>query len=295
MAKILDLKSRVPEGKYKAMIIEDSLIHDRKEIMNLIKKGYSFSSEVMETAGFIKHIRKVTTSLSIVEHKKDTRVYEKDTADIKSIIRSISTLDNGEIETVDDIENTDNDYDEEKIRTLSDETLERLSRPLDYGSIKFETETYRSGKKHIRKTRYKENPYGKIVGQHDGAQFYTIGQRKGLNIGGHKDSIFVISTDTERNIIYVGAGHTHKGLSRCCIRIGNRDIHWIRQDLEMKDGEIRSCRVRVRYRQPLQDALLTKRPNGLFIIFRKPQRGISNGQFAVLYSSDGEMLGSGAI
>lgn len=115
MAKILDLKSRVPEGKYKEMIIEDSLIHDRKEIMNLIKKGYSFSSEVMETAGFIKHIRKVTTSLSIVEHKKDNRVYEKDTADIKSIIRSISTLDNGEIETVDDIENTDNDndYDEE--------------------------------------------------------------------------------------------------------------------------------------------------------------------------------------
>ena len=188
-----------------------------------------------------------------------------------------------------------NEYDEEKIRTLSDETLERLSRPLDYGSIKFETETYRSGKKHIRKTRYKENPYGKIVGQHDGAQFYTIGQRKGLNIGGHKDSIFVISTDTERNIIYVGEGHTHKGLSRCCIRIGNRDIHWIRQDLEMKDGEIRSCKVRVRYRQPLQDALLTKRPNGLFIIFRKPQRGISNGQFAVWYSSDGEMLGSGAI
>ena len=115
MAKILDLKSRVTEGKYKATIIEDSLIHDRKEIMNLIKKGYSFSSEVMETAGFIKHIRKVTTSLSIVEHKKDNRVYEKDTADIKSIIRSISTLDNGEIETVDDIENTDNDndYDEE--------------------------------------------------------------------------------------------------------------------------------------------------------------------------------------
>ena len=188
-----------------------------------------------------------------------------------------------------------NEYDEEKIRTLSDETLERLSCPLDYGAIKFETETYRSGKKHIRKTRYKENPYGKIVGQHDGAQFYTIGQRKGLNIGGHKDSIFVISTDTERNIIYVGEGHTHKGLSRCCIRIGNRDIHWIRQDLEMKDGEIRSCRVRVRYRQPLQDALLTKRPNGLFIIFRKPQRGISNGQFAVWYSSDGEMLGSGAI
>ena len=113
MAKILDLKSRVPEGKYKAMIIEDSLIHDRKEIMNLIKKGYSFSSEVMETAGFIKHISKVTTSSSIVEHKKDNRLSEKDTADLKSITRPIPTLDNGEIETADDIENIDSDYDEE--------------------------------------------------------------------------------------------------------------------------------------------------------------------------------------
>ena len=113
MAEILDLKSYVSEGKYKATIIEDSLIHDRKEIMNLIKKGYSFSSEVMETAGFIKHISNVTTSILIVEHKKDNRIYEKDTADIKSIIRSISTLDNDEIETVDDIENTYNDYDEE--------------------------------------------------------------------------------------------------------------------------------------------------------------------------------------
>lgn len=113
MTKILDLKSRVPEGKYKATIIGDSLIHDRREIIDLIKKGYSFSSEVMETAGFIKRIRKVTTSLSIVEHKKDNRVYEKDTADIKSIIRSILTLDNGEIETADDIENIDSDYEEE--------------------------------------------------------------------------------------------------------------------------------------------------------------------------------------
>ena len=186
-----------------------------------------------------------------------------------------------------------NEFDVNKIVELSDEDLMRLSEPIRYDDIKFETETYRAGKKHIKKTRYKENPFGKIVGRHDGAQFYTIGQRKGLNIGGHKDSIFVIATDVPRNIIYVGESHTHKGLSRCCLRIAPQDIHWIRTDLAMADGEIRRCRVRIRYRQPLQDAFLIKRPAGIFILFDTPQRGISDGQFAAWYSSDDEMLGSG--
>ena len=186
-----------------------------------------------------------------------------------------------------------NEFDVEKIANLSDEELMRLSEPIRYDDIKFETETYRAGKKHIKKTRYKENPFGKIVGRHDGAQFYTIGQRKGLNIGGHKDSIFVISTDVPRNIIYVGEGHTHKGLSRSCLRIAPQDIHWIRTDLAMADGEIRRYRVRIRYRQPLQEAFLIKRPAGIFILFDAPQRGISDGQFAAWYSTDDEMLGSG--
>ena len=186
-----------------------------------------------------------------------------------------------------------NEFDVNKIAELSDENLMRLSEPIWYDDIKFETETYRAGKKHIKKTRYKENPFGKIVGRHDGAQFYTIGQRKGLNIGGHKDSIFVIATDVPRNIIYVGESHTHKGLSRCCLRIAPQDIHWIRTDLAMADGEIRRYRLRIRYRQPLQDAFLIKRPAGIFILFDTPQRGISDGQFAAWYSSDDEMLGSG--
>ena len=186
-----------------------------------------------------------------------------------------------------------NEFDVEKIANLSDEDLMRLSEPIRYDDIKFETETYRAGKKHIKKTRYKENPFGKIAGRHDGAQFYTIGQRKGLNIGGHKDSIFVISTDVPRNIIYVGEGHTHKGLSRSCLRIAPQDIHWIRTDLAMADGEIRRYRVRIRYRQPLQEAFLIKRPAGIFILFDTPQRGISDGQFAAWYSTDDEMLGSG--
>ena len=184
-------------------------------------------------------------------------------------------------------------YSFEKLAALSDDDFLRLSQPVTY-DIKFETETYRSGRKHIKKTRYKDNPYGKIVGKHDGAQFYTIGQRKGLNIGGHKDSVFVIDTDIHDNIIYVGEGHTHKGLSRCCLRIDPSEIHWIRPDLRMAEGEIRRYRVRIRYRQPLQDATMIMRQNGLYILFDAPQRGITPGQFAAWYDGD-EMLGSGVI
>ena len=197
-------------------------------------------------------------------------------------------------------------FDLERIAGLSDEQLYRLSQPVSY-DIKFETETYRSGKKHIKKTRFKDNPFGKIVGKHDGAQFYTIGQRKGLNIGGHKDSVFVIDTDIRSNIIYVGEGHTHKGLSRSCLRVAPEDIHWIREDLAMQCGEIRRYKVRIRYRQPLQNATLVMRENGLFILFDNPQRGITAGQFAAWYApveeplatvaadTSVEMIGSGVI
>ena len=197
-------------------------------------------------------------------------------------------------------------FDLNKVAALSDETLLKLSFPVGY-DIKFETETYRSGRKHIKKTRYKENPFGKIVGKHDGAQFYTIGQRKGLNIGGHKDSVFVIETDIANNLIYVGEGHTHKGLSRSCLRVDPSEIHWIRRDIAMQPGEIRRYRVRIRYRQPLQDATLIMRENGLYILFDTPQRGITPGQFAVWYEcveeslatrakdTSVEMIGSGVI
>ena len=184
-------------------------------------------------------------------------------------------------------------YDLEKVRSLSEDDLQALSEPLRY-DLQFETETYRSGKKHIKKTRWKPNPFGVIAGRHEGAQFYTIGQRKGLGVGGHASPLFVIGTDTERNIVYVGEGHTHKGLSRSCVRILPEDIHWIREDLKMAPGEIRRYRVRVRYRQPLQDALLIRRESGLYILFDDPQRGVTPGQFAAWYDRD-ELLGSGVI
>ena len=186
-----------------------------------------------------------------------------------------------------------NRYDPARLATLSDADWLQLSRPVTY-DLAFETETYRSGKHHIKKTRYKANPYGKIIGRHEGAQFYTIGQRKGLNIGGHQNSLFVIATDIEANRIYVGEGHRHKGLSRSCLHIAPDEIHWIRPDKAMVPGEMRRMRVRIRYRQPLQDATLIRRGNGLFILFDTPQRGITPGQFAVWYEGE-EMLGSGVI
>ena len=179
--------------------------------------------------------------------------------------------------------------------SLSDDELLELSTPISYSDISFETETYRSGKKHIRKTRYKENPWGKIIGRHEGAQFYTIGQRKGLAIGGHAEPVFVIATDVEKNIIYVGEGESHSGLYRQALRIAPEEVHWIRPDLTMKPGEERRYRVRIRYRQPLQDATLQMRENGLFVVFDKPQKSITSGQFAVWYDELGETVGSGVI
>ena len=178
---------------------------------------------------------------------------------------------------------------------LTDAELLELSTPFDYSDIRFETETYRSGKHHIKKTRDKENPWAKRIGRHEGAQFYTIGQRKGLGIGGHASPVFVLATDIGRNVIYVGEGENHPGLLRKCLHIAPDEIHWIRPDLAMQVGEQRRYRVRIRYRQPLQDATLLMREAGMFILFDQPQRSITPGQFAVWYAADGEMLGSGVI
>ena len=178
---------------------------------------------------------------------------------------------------------------------LSDEELFELSQPLDYKDLVFETESYRSGKKHVKKTRYKANPWGAVIGRHEGAQFYTIGQRKGLGIGGHANPVFVLATDIGRNVIFVGEGESHKGMTRSCLRVAPDEIHWIRPSLAMSIGEERRYRVRIRYRQPLQDATLMMRENGLYIVFDQPQRSITAGQFAVWYAPDGEMVGSGVI
>lgn len=140
---------------------------------------------------------------------------------------------------------------------------------------------------------YKKND-GVLAGKHQGAHFFTIGQRKGLNIGGKAEPVFVLSTDIQNNIIYVGQGQDHPGLYRRGLFIPEPDIHWLRSDLKMMPGEQRSYQVRIRYRQPLQRADLYMREDGMYIIFGKHQRSITPGQFAAWYDKD-ELLGSGVI
>ena len=135
---------------------------------------------------------------------------------------------------------------------------------------------------------------GKKIGTHKGAHFYTIGQRKGLGIGGRKESLFIISTDVHENVIYVGEGDSHPGLYRRALRILPEEIHWVEPSEQMQIGDRRRYDVRIRYRQPLQKAMLICREEGLYILFDEPQRGIAAGQFAAWY--DGEVLaGSGVI
>ena len=213
----------------------------------------------------------------------------------EKIYARLRTRLNNEQEGSDGLDQNDG-LDEKAIQDLDESSLEMLSLPLVYD--KESIVWHKPSRKQRRAERAGDLApapvHAKIIGEHQGVQFYTIGQRKGLNIGGHKESIFIIATDTASNTIYVGEGDRHPGLLRPALRIDNDEIHWIRRDLEMKDGEIRRYKVRIRYRQPLQDAYLVKRESGLYIIFGQEQRGITPGQFAVWYDGN-EMLGSGPI
>ncbi len=135
---------------------------------------------------------------------------------------------------------------------------------------------------------------GKVVGEHNGAHYYTIGQRKGLQIGGQPRPLFVIGTDTSANVIYTGMGEDHPGLFRRGLFISPADEHWVREDQRMSVGESRRYQARIRYRQRLELCTLHKQDNGLYIIFDKPQKSITPGQFAVWYDGE-ELVGSGVI
>lgn len=135
---------------------------------------------------------------------------------------------------------------------------------------------------------------GKVVGKHQGAHYFTIGQRKGLNVGGTKEALFIIATDVKTNSIYTGQGANHPGLFKKALRIQPSEIHWIRQDLTLNDGESMQVMVRIRYRQELQKATLHKFQSGLYVSFDAPQSAITEGQFAAWYIND-ELIGSGVI
>ncbi|MBN3036724.1 MAG: tRNA 2-thiouridine(34) synthase MnmA [Bacteroidales bacterium] len=135
---------------------------------------------------------------------------------------------------------------------------------------------------------------GRVVGRHPGAHYFTIGQRKGMNLGGMKKPPFIIATDIRENIVYVGQGQDHPGLHRMGLFVPATDVHWVRPDLTMSPGTQAHYLVRIRYRQPLQEATLYFRQEGVYMIFREPQRGITPGQFAAWYLGE-ELMGSGEI
>lgn len=135
---------------------------------------------------------------------------------------------------------------------------------------------------------------GKIVGKHQGAHYFTIGQRKGLNVGGTKEGLFIIATDVENNIIYTGQGASHPGLFRKALKVLPDEIHWIREDLRLKNGENMDVMARIRYRQPLQKATLHQTEGGLYVVFDEPQSAITQGQFVSWHLGE-ELVGSGVI
>lgn len=143
------------------------------------------------------------------------------------------------------------------------------------------------------KIKYRKSD-GKVIGKHQGAQYYTIGQSKGLGIGGHKESCFIINRDMENNILYVGEGKNFPGLYRKALRIENSEVHWIREDLRLQHGESMEVMARIRYRQPLEKATLYQYENAFYMEFENPQSAIAEGQFAAWYR-DEELLGSGVI
>ena len=144
-----------------------------------------------------------------------------------------------------------------------------------------------------KKIKYQKED-GKVIGKHQGAQFFTIGQSKGLGIGGHKESCFIIDRDMENNILFVGEGKNFPGLYRKALKINNDEVHWVREDLRLKNGESMNVKARIRYRQPLEDAVLYQYEEGFFIEFENPQSAIAEGQFAAWYQGE-ELLGSGVI
>ena len=135
---------------------------------------------------------------------------------------------------------------------------------------------------------------GTVAGRHNGAHFFTIGQRKGLNVGGRPEPLFVIATDVAENIIYVGQGQDHPGLFRRALHVLPDEMHWVRPDRMLAVGESARFSVRIRYRQPLQGATLYVTPGGGYIVFDEPQRGVTAGQFAAWYDGE-ELVGSGVI
>ena len=136
--------------------------------------------------------------------------------------------------------------------------------------------------------------YGEEIGEHHGAYYYTVGQRKGLNIGGFSEPLFVLETDVSKNLIYVGMGESHPALYKKALFVKSNEIHWIREDLKINENETMNVEFRIRYRQPLQSGTIYRFKKGLYILFDKPISSVTSGQFVSWYIDD-ELIGSGTI
>lgn len=135
---------------------------------------------------------------------------------------------------------------------------------------------------------------GKVVGKHQGAHYFTKGQRKGLAVGGTPEPLFVIETNVDDNVIYTGQGKDHPGIYRRALFVSNEEVHWVRPDLGLSEDEEMKVQARIRYRQPLQEATLYQTGNGMYIVFDEPQASITEGQFVAWYLGE-ELVGSGVI
>ena len=169
--------------------------------------------------------------------------------------------------------------------------------PSDFEEYKLETPNFTSEEEELQYLASKHTyslTDGKKIGVHHGAHYFTKGQRKGLAVGGTKEPLFVIETDVNENVIYTGQGKNHPGLLRHVLFVSNDELHWIREDLSIKEGETMQVNARIRYRQPLQDATLHKVETGLYVEFKDAQSAITEGQFVAWYLGE-ELVGSGVI
>ena len=170
--------------------------------------------------------------------------------------------------------------------------------------IKSDSETYQTGipkfESKIEELKFLSQKYqyqpkdGKVVGKHQGAHYFTKGQRKGLAVGGTPEPLFVIDTDVEDNVIYTGQGKKHPGIYRKGLFINEDEVHWVRKDLSLEPDESLELKARIRYRQPLQEATLYQTEQGMYVVFKTPQASITEGQFVAWYDGE-ELLGSGVI
>lgn len=166
--------------------------------------------------------------------------------------------------------------------------LEQYGSTIPQFNSKLEELAYYAEKPHYNLTD------GKVVGEHQGAHYFTKGQRKGLDVGGTKEPLFVIETDVDQNVIYTGQGKSHPGLYRRTLFVSHDELHWVRTDLALEVDRTLEVMARIRYRQPLQKATLYRVDAGLYVDFVEKQSAITEGQFVAWYLGE-ELVGSGVI